>query len=140
VVVGGAGLAIAIVGWFDLALLWYPPNFGNPEWEFGTVAAHLDGMPLGTVGITLMIAAGIARGWRQRIRVLQACCLLVTLWLLVIGALYILNLPLVLQTAREQSVSLGLGKAALKAGTFGVTYTVLYAWLTWFLWRSTRRS
>lgn len=137
-VLGGAGLAVMVVGWVDLTLLWFPLNFGSPDWEFGTVAAHLDGMPLGTVGLTLLIAASIAQGWRRATRLLAAWCLFVTLWLVVITVVYVLNLPLALETTSQQAASSALGKAILKAGAFAATYMVLYAWLTWFLWRLTR--
>jgi hypothetical protein len=48
---GWIGLAFALVGGFDLALIWIPLGFGNPEWEFGTVSATLDGLPVTTLGL-----------------------------------------------------------------------------------------
>jgi hypothetical protein len=137
VVVAGTGLAVALVGWFDLALLWYPLRFGDPEWEFGTISAHFDGMPLGTVGLALLVAGAIGRGWRRTSRLLAVVCLLVVVGLLAISVIYLLDVPLALRATAPQ-IKPVMKKAMLKAGVFSATYTVLYAWLAWFLWRSTR--
>jgi hypothetical protein len=136
-IVAVTGLAIAVVGWFDLALLWYPLRFGDPEWEFGTISAHLNGMPLGTVGLALLVAGAIGRGWRRTTRLLAIVCLLVVIGLLAISVVYLLDVPLALRAAAPQVKPI-LVKAMLKAGVFGATYTVLYAWLAWFLWRKTQ--
>ena len=137
IVVAWTGLAIAVVGWFDLALLWYPLRFGDPEWEFGTISAHLDGMPLGTVGLAMLVAGAIGRGWRRGARILAVLCLLVVVGLLAISVIYLLDVPLALPATAPQ-VRPVIMKAMLKAGVFSATYTVLYAWLAWFLWRCTR--
>jgi hypothetical protein len=137
VVVAWVGLAIAIVGWTDLALLWYPIRFGTPEWEFGTISAHLDGMPLGTLGLALLIVGAIGNGWRRTVRLLAIVCLLVVVGLLAISVIYLLDVPLALQGTAPQMKPV-IKKAMLKAGIFAATYTALYAWLAWFLWRSTR--
>jgi len=42
-----------------LALLWYPLQFGSADWEFGTISAYLNGMPLGTLGLALLAAGAI---------------------------------------------------------------------------------
>lgn len=136
VVVAGTGLAIAVVGWTDIALLWYPLQFGSPEWEFGTISRQLDGMPLGTIGLCLFVAGAIGRGWRPAVRVLSIVCLLITLELLAVSGLYLLDVPLALHGFAPASKS-ALIKAMFKAGVFAATYTLLYAWLGWFLWRKT---
>lgn len=136
-VIAYSGFVIAVVGWFDLALLWYPLLFGNREWEFGTISAHLNGMPLSTVGLSLFVAGAIGRGWRRVNRILSVFCMLVVVGLLVISIMYLLDVPLALRAAPIQ-VKQALKKAILKAGVFAVVYTVWYAWLARFLWRSTK--
>ncbi len=136
-VVAWTGLAIAIVGWFDLALLWYPLQFGSAEWEFGTISGHLNGMPLGTVGLALLAAGAMGRGWRRTNRLLSLVCLLILLGLLAISLIYLLDVPIALRAAAPQ-IKPVLKKAMLKAGVFAVTYGILYAWLARFLWRATR--
>lgn len=135
-VVAITGLAIAIVGWTDLVLLWYPLHFGNTQWEFGTISAHLDGMPLGTIGFALLAAGAIGRKSRRLARVLALAATLVVVGLLAMSLFYLLDVPLALRTAPDARIL--LVKAMVKAGAFSITYTVLYAWLARSLWRSSR--
>ncbi|HET7111798.1 MAG TPA: hypothetical protein VFI41_13080, partial [Gemmatimonadales bacterium] len=39
---GWVGGVLLIVGLIDLGLAFYPPMFGNPNWEFGTVSSQLN--------------------------------------------------------------------------------------------------
>src|SRR5512135_2434530 len=64
------GLIVGAAGWLDVLMLWYPPQFGKPEWEFGTVSAMFSGLPLATIGLALVMAGGLAAGWNKRLRVL----------------------------------------------------------------------
>jgi hypothetical protein len=137
-VLGWSGLAIGIVGWTDLALLWYPLQFGIAEWEFGTISAHLNGMPLGTLGVVLFAAGSLGRGWRRTTRAVGAVCLLVALGMLAVSLIYLLDVPLALRASAPQ-LKPAIRKAILKAGVFAATYTALYGWLGWYLWRVTRR-
>lgn len=136
VVLAGVGLAITFVGWADLALLWYPLHLGNPAWEFGTISAHFDGMPLATVGLALVISGTVARGWRRTARALSVFCVLIVL-LLALSVLYLLSVPPAWRVTAPQARPL-LMKAVLKAAAFAMTYIVLYAWVGRFLWRHTR--
>ena len=47
---GWVGVAFIVVGGVDFALTWYPMNFGNREWEFGTVTASFNGLPILLLG------------------------------------------------------------------------------------------
>lgn len=118
-------LAIAIVGWTDLALLWYPAQFGNPEWEFGTVSAFLNGLPLGTIGLVLFGIAAIGSGWRRTTRVAALLILLVALAVIALGVVYLLDVPLAIKgtaPALHQTIL----KAIAKASIYAVTYAMLY--------------
>lgn len=137
-VVAGTGLAIAVVGWADLALVWYPLHFDSPEWEFGTISRQLDGMPLATIGLCLLAASAIGQKRRTAVRILAGVCLLVALQTLAISLLYLLDIPLALR-GFGPAARPGLIKAMIKAGVLAPTYILLYAWLAWFLWRKTRR-
>src|SRR5262245_56246877 len=66
---GWSGLVYILVGGIDILLAWYPIEFGNAEWEFGTISATLDRLPLATVGAMFILAAGVARGipWLVRL-------------------------------------------------------------------------
>jgi hypothetical protein len=133
------GVAIAVVGWTDLALLWYPPQLGNPQWEFGTISAHLNGMPLGTVGLALVAAGAIGEGHRRSAQVVAGVALLVAVSLLAISVIYLLDIPVALRSTPAQARAI-LTKAIVKAAVYALTYTAFYAWLARLLWRRTQPS
>ena len=131
------GIAISIVGWTDLVLLWFPLHFVSPEWRFGTISGHFDGMPLGTLGLTILAVGLLGKGWRIPALVMVTLLALVALDLLVISIIYLRDAPVALQSTPSEMQSV-LKKAMLKAGVFAVTYTCFYAWLAWFLWQKTK--
>ena len=131
------GLAMAVVGWTDVGLLWYPLHLGDPEWEFGTISACLDGMPLGTIGLGLLAAGAIGCGWRWPTRAIAVASGLVTVGTFTIAVIYLLDVPVALR-GTAPPVRTAIEKAMLKAGVFSMTYLLFYTWLAWFLWRRTR--
>ncbi len=130
----GLGATLTVVGWTDLALLWYPLAFGSPEWEFGTISAHFQGMPVGTVGLVLLAAGAVGRRWRLGTRVLAIVFLLVTAGLLGVSMIYLLDMPVAL-TGVAEDLKPTLVKVMLKTSLSATAYVALYAWLWWFLWR-----
>ena len=56
-VAGVIGIVIALVGLTDLAFAWFPLEWGNLEWEFGTSSRTFDGLPLSTIGIGALAAS-----------------------------------------------------------------------------------
>jgi hypothetical protein len=64
-VLGWIGLAFLVVGGSDFALVWFPLNFGNPEWEFGTVTQSFNGLPILLLGLGLLVAGAdqVGRRW-----------------------------------------------------------------------------
>jgi hypothetical protein len=135
-VIAAVGLAMTVVGWTDIGLLWYPLHFGSTEWEFGTVSAQLDGMPLGTLGLALLATGALAQGWRWPARGVAVACVLITLELVAVSLLYLLDVPVALKGAAPQVLG-AIEKAMVKAAVFAVAYIVFYAWLAWLLWRKT---
>ena len=134
----GLGVAMTVVGWTDLALLWIPPHFGRAEWEFGTISRHFDGLALGTVGLVFLSIGVVRNGWGLGMRGLALACLTVTLALIAISVIYLLDVPIALQGAAPQVHPI-LKKAMLKCGVFAMTYIGLYGWMTAYLWRAARR-
>jgi hypothetical protein len=122
----------------DLALLRYPLQFGSVEWEFGTISAHLNGMPLGTMGLILLAAGTLGSGWRCMARGLAVFCAVVAVGVVSLSVIYLLDVPVALKGAPQ--VKSLLIRAIVKAGMFAITYTTLYAWLARFLWRHTQPS
>lgn len=133
------GVAIAIVGWTDILMAWYPLQFGSLEWEFGTISRTFDGLPLGTVGL-LGIVAGLAAGGRRRgMLVMSAILAVITLVLIGLAGLYLLDAAPA-WAASAPPVRETLKVAFIRTPIFIVTYVVLYSWMTWFTWRQWRRT
>src|SRR5688500_13563574 len=88
------GLAVSIVGGGDVMLFFWPPRFGDNEWEFGTIAQTVDALPLPTMGMLLLALAARAVGgsplWS---RGLAVAFLVALVGLLVLGGLFLLDVP-----------------------------------------------
>lgn len=136
-VAGVIGAVIALVGFTDLAFAWFPFEWGNLEWEFGTSSRTFDGLPLVTIGIGALAASAIGLGSRRR--VLGTLVLVLTTWLLVVGSLliYWLNVPPA-WAAAPVPILASLKVAALRSSIFMVVYLGSYSWLIVFLWRRWR--
>jgi hypothetical protein len=133
-----AGLVLAIAGWLDVALFYYPSRFGDAGWELGTVGHIFDAMPLGTLGLVLMTVGIRARGgsvvWMRCMFVVLAIvgllCLagLVVLALDVPPALNAIHLSAVRADPRTTArVSSGLKLGIAKAIWLAVCYSIAYA-------------
>jgi hypothetical protein len=141
------GLTLAIAGFTDVALFYWPSHFGQSQWEFGTIAQTLDAMPLPTVGVALLAIGIRSRGadivWSRTLAVGSLVIALVCAGVLV---LFVLDIPVALRTLQAASTGPRAQQAALmapsmkrgmaKAILFGVCYTAAYAWLARTLWRA----
>jgi len=128
-----SGLAIAAVGTLDSALLLYPPNFASLDWEFGTISALIESMPLATLGFGAMAVAATAAGFRKWSWLVAITGLLVSLFVLAMLVIYTLDLPAAfraLQPAMKSPVRLTVFKTMLMGGTYVVLYATLGVW-TW---------
>lgn len=136
-VAGVVGAVIAIVGWTDLAFAWFPLEWGNPEWEFGTSSRTFDGLPLATIGVGAIAASAVGLGSRRGM-LLTLALVLVSL-LLVFGAalMYWLTVPPAWAAAPD-SILASLKIAALRTSIFMILYLAAYSWLAFFLWRRWR--
>lgn len=132
-----AGAALAVAGWSDVLLIWVPLRFGSSEWEFGTVSTALDAMPLGTIGLALLVMAAMARGWRRRRTALGILAVAVVVGLLASGVLYLLNVPLAWR-ALSPAGHPTLRKAFVKSGILAATYLVLYGSMAWLTFKKSK--
>lgn len=133
------GLAIAVIGFTDVALLLLPPDFGSLEWEFATMSAFLDGLPLGTVGIGLLGAAETGLRRVGALRVLAVLCLLLTLVVCAGTVLHAINVQTVFQIA-QPGTETALRRAVIKSFVFAATYVAFFAWATRHFLSSAARS
>jgi hypothetical protein len=127
-------LGLAIVGVADAALVWYPPEVGNAQWEFTTITRTFNGLALATIGIGGLAALAIASARRGLIAVLSALCTLAAIAIMVAGVLYLMSVPVALgaaPAALADSLTLAIGKTLL----YIVVYLAVYGFLTVYGWR-----
>jgi hypothetical protein len=123
--IGWFGLLLAIVGFGDLALLWFPFRLGNPEWEFGTIAATLAGLPLPTMGMAFLLAAGLGLGRRWLIRATSWSLLVLALLILAAYVVFLTNVPMALKGTPE-AIALGVKRAVVKTTLLGLGFPAAY--------------
>jgi len=123
--VGWFSLVLALAGVGDWVLAWIPMRIGNPEWEFGTVAATMSGLPLMAMGFAGLLASATARGERWQVIVMGWVLLLFALVILAALALFLLDVPLALQ-AVEGPAYVGIVKASIKTSLLGGLFSVAY--------------
>lgn len=133
------GWALVIVGFIDIAMLYFPARLASVDWEFGTISGTVDGMPLMTIGMGAITAAAAARGRRGWMRAISVAQLVVTLVLLVLLGIYASDIPVALR-AVEPALQPTLTKAIIKTVVMGGVYVVLYVSLGVWTWRRSRST
>lgn len=126
------GLLFVVVGGFDVALVWYPARFGVPEFEFASVAASLNSLPVVTMGVALLVVASSRLELRKTAWLVLLVIIALGLLVLVGGVLFGLTVPLALQAEVEPVVLTGLKKQIVKGVVqlvaYGITYLMLARW------------
>ncbi len=126
---GYIGIAFILIGALDVGLAWFPFVLGSAEWEFGTIGATLNGLPLPGLGLMLVLASGVALGLPMRIRVVAAICAVLVVALLGLGFLYVTVIPVALSEVTNPVVRAGLMKSIVKALALLVIYPALFGWV-----------
>ena len=124
-----AGIFIIIVGWVDILVGWFPLGFGSPEWEFGTVSATVDGLPLSTLGVVLTLLGASASGSRWGLWTASIWAAWVLVVLMVAAVLYALTVPVALGVLGPVDLQGPLGRAVIKTSTLLVVYMCFYGWM-----------
>lgn len=127
---GWVGLALLVVGGADFALTWYPMEFGNREWEFGTVTQSFNGLPILVLGLGLLLTSSalIDRKWLALLAAFGALGLL--LWVVAGVALWAKTVPIAL-SGTPVEVLTGMKKAIARTAVQSVTYPVILGFLLW---------
>ena len=138
-VLGWIGLAFLIVGGADFALTWFPPQFGNPEWEFGTVTQSFNGLPILLLGLAFLTAAAsqAGRGWWRMLGMVGSAVLLV--WIVVGAVLWGRNVSLALETVPAQAAA-GIRGAIVKTFLQSVAYSALLLYMLRIGWIGSVKS
>src|SRR5262245_44288975 len=116
------GLLLVPVGAVELATELFPTNFGNIDWEFGTISVFVDRLPLFGLGLCLTLVSSAALGIRWLRWVSALVLVLVVALLMVLAAVYATNIPLLLQAMKTVGATqVAMKKAMVKsAAQFGL--------------------
>ena len=138
---GWLGAAFLLVGLVDLALLWYPLDFGNAAWEFATLGRTLDSVPMAGLGLGLVTFAVLKSSGRRgrTVRVLGAVFLITAVVFVLMGALLATAVPEVVRQTGPESM-LGLNRAVVRHAAEAVCYTAVFGWVGFRIWRSVERD
>lgn len=134
-----AGGTLAVIGLFDLGLTWVPLRFGVREWEFGTVTASLNALPVVTMGLALLMAGALAAGKRLAARAVAVLLVGLTVCIAAAALLYATNLPFLFEAAREPGLAEGVRKSMVKTGMQVVLFPTVYVLLAALGWRHSGR-
>jgi len=123
---GWFGLLLAVVGFVDVALQWYPASFRSPEWEFGTVGSSLATLPLLTIGLMSLLASFLARA--DRAGMVTMAVVFAILFVLVVGAylLFLSDVPLALKASDKTPMVVAVKKSIIRATVMAVGFGVGY--------------
>jgi hypothetical protein len=137
---GLIGAVFFLIGSANQWLAFVPLMLGSPEWEFGTVSAYLDALPLPALGATLFMASGIALGRRWMVRTGSVIIVLMAVAILALVVVYATDIPLALKSVTDPTIRLGLKKAIVKALGQGLGYPLVFAVIAVKAWKVSRGS
>jgi hypothetical protein len=123
------GWLFTVIGLLNTWLLWVPLRFGSAEYEFASVAASLDGLPVTMMGLTIALAASRAGGHVRSGGAATILLWVVAALVVAAGVLYWLNVPLALGEVTEPMVRLGIKKSMVKVTTQAVLYPAAMVYL-----------
>lgn len=137
--VGGAGVAFAVLGFTDVLLLWYPLRIGRPDWEFATVSGSFDALPLATIGLLLVVARLHAGGSPLSRRLVGTGLILVVLALCAAFILFALSFATGLGQVDGDTRWI-LIRAGTKTSVAACVYVILYILMALSLFRAARKD
>ena len=140
VVARNLAIVFLLVGGVDLALIWYPPRFGSPEFEFATISRFADGMPVFSMGMGLLALTGIGGGRRGTTWTAFGLSLTFAVILTVFGLVFVTDVPIALRSVQEPVVLVGVKKVIVKTLLELVVYWCFVVYLAVRTFRSLRGS
>lgn len=120
------GLLFSLVSLADVALAYYPMQWGTMEWEFGTAASTFAGLPLVALGLGGMLATSLVkgkRGWVVAVSVVMVLLALQTLYML---GHFLLDIPIALKSVASPDMRLGIQKASVKTAGLGALFAAAF--------------
>ena len=138
-VIGWIGFVLAAMGLVDVFLTWYPFDFGNVEWEFGTVSQSFNGLPSVTMGLGLWLGSAVVLERKVLARLIAIAFVGLAVAVVVAAVLYATTVPIALNSVPENAVATGLRKAIAKTAAQSVLYPVVFLVIGIKGWKSTSR-
>jgi len=139
-VVVAIGLTLLVVGLVDLFLAWFPLRFGSPEWEFGTISATLNNLPVPAMGLALVLAHGVAAERRGQLAAVGIWSAFVVLFLAVCAVFYALDVPLAMRAVQDPVMRRALKAGVVKAVASLGAYGLFHMWSAVFAFRRYRKT
>lgn len=125
-ILGGVGLCLVVAGTAELVLGLMPYSFGEPDWEYGSVSDFLNRLPLAGLGLMLVLAAALRRGFSRRALVWSLALLLLGVVVFVFGLLYATSLPVIWaaqgQGPMRVQILKGIAKSAAQTGVYTLAF------------------
>jgi hypothetical protein len=132
---GGVGWLFSVVAAADLVLAWYPLNFGNAEWEFGTATTLLEHLPLVAVGLSLVYGSAVARGARPTLRGVSVLFLVLLAVVILSGALIARHIGEAQASAADPVLLAGINRSILTSLIQTAAYSFGFGWLAFKGWK-----
>jgi hypothetical protein len=120
------GILFSIVSLADIALAYYPMQWNNPEWEFGTAASTFAGLPLVALGLGALLATALARGRRGWVITVSVVLVLLALQTLFMLGHFLLDIPIALKAVASPDMRLGIQKASVKTVGLGGLFAAAF--------------
>lgn len=115
------GVVLVAAGLTDIALAFYPPNLGSAPWRFTTLVSVMNGLPVLSLGLLVVLMAGLALGSRPVVQLATMANAVLLIGLLVALGGVVTSVGAALEGVPE-GVQLGIRKAAFKGVAFGVIF------------------
>lgn len=123
------GASLLLGGVADLGLGLYPMQLGSPEWEYGAISNFLNRLPLAGLGLGFLLTAALAERRRVATYLWSTVLAFVAVALILLGVLYLTNLPLILSGLTPGPARTGglkaITKTVFQVPTFSLGFFVV---------------
>jgi len=136
---GTVGVIFFTLGLVNLGTLWLPLKLGDAEWEFGVTSQFFDTFPLLGLGLSFLLAHGLAIGRAWQVRAVATFCIAVAVFMWLALTLYVTVLPGALRAVGDPFALTPIKKAAAKTGVQSLLYPFALLWLAGAGWRASLR-
>ena len=132
------GVVLTAAGLTDIALAFYPPNLGSAPWRFTTLVSVMNGLPVLSLGLLVVLMAGLALGSRTVVQAATGLNLLLLIGLVVAVAGILTSVGATVADVPE-AVQMGIRKAMFKGVAFGVIFGAAHLFVVMIGFRAGRR-